>query len=278
MTSIHTRSALTVRQQAFMILAREAASLLPARDGRWRTGPLSDGGGLPDRIELRDNNRWVTLSLAEESVSIRGGGSPSAPVTELPHRFAGARDLAAAIARDHLRMLPLDPESDDHRARAELAALGAVSSTVARLAAARSDWSVSAERVDRFQYIRWERGAGSACVRIDDAHQVQLYVEGVRYPKLVDALALALPPADPTPVLLARPGASTVLVSAFPALWHDPAQSSTGPDDVLLGPGSGSVTVAVQIPPKAKPTRSHRAILTLECDLDLALMVMDVLA
>ncbi len=259
-------------------LVRSAASLLPVRDGRWRATTLTVADGHPLKLELSDRTRRVTVTVTDTEVVIQGGDAASSPETRMPIRFASARNLAAGVARSHLRTALPDPESDDAQAVVELAAFGTVATAVARIGADRRDWSVEAYRSDGAQFVAWKRGAGtrwSGYVRIDGPSRVQLYVEGVRHPKIVELLGLALPPADAEPIVLARPDASTVLLRAFPALHHEPSPEK---DDMLLGPGMGPVTVAVQIPPNSRPTRSTRMILTLECDVDLALMVLDALA
>ncbi|MFB7674057.1 hypothetical protein ACFC26_21860 [Kitasatospora purpeofusca] len=260
---------------AFGALTQNAARLLPLRNGRWREAVVTVDDDRPHTIELRDRNRRVTVTCAEEHLVIRGGGAPSTPVTQLPLRFASARNLAAAIARDHLRQPIPAPESAEHGSPEELAALGALSTAVARLTSGRTGWLTNVYRGELGYITSWGRSGRRGEARVDGPERVQLYLEGVRFPKLVEALSVALPPADARPVIRARPSASTVLLSAYPVLWHEPGSE---PDDMLLGSGTGSVTVSVQIPPTAKPTRGSRTILTLECDLDLALMVLALLA
>ncbi|MFD9690164.1 hypothetical protein ACFWXO_30900 [Kitasatospora sp. NPDC059088] len=252
-------------------LAHEAGSLLPERHGRWRArvGPRNEGTSAV----LQDRRRSLRLTVTADGVTLKSlAGTGEALETAVPHRHASARAVAATIARSHLHQ-PHESEGDPGgKAVAELVTAAAVAEALAKQVGRRG--RVAAAVRDRWHVVSWERGLVRGEVRIDDPGRVQVEADGVRFPKLVRAFEVAFPLADAEPSVLARPDAASTLLRRFPELWHDPRPDG---DLLLLGPGTGPVTCSVQVPDRARPTRATRGMLTVECPVDLALMILEVL-
>ncbi|MEV7776285.1 hypothetical protein [Kitasatospora sp. NPDC086791] len=251
-------------------LAREVATLLAERHGRWRVrgGPRDESTS----IVLQDRRRSLRLTATADGVALqRLAGAGELLETVVPHRHAGARAVAAAIARSHLHQ-SCEPGDPGGRTVAELATAAAVAEALAKRVGQRGQ--VAAFVRDRWHVVSWERGPVRGEVRIDGPGRVQVAADGVRFPKLVRAFEVALPPADGEPSVLARPDAASTLLRRFPELRYDPRPDG---DLLFLGPGTGPVTCSVQVPDRARPTRATRGMLTVECPVDLALMILEVL-
>ncbi|MCC9309924.1 hypothetical protein LN042_23100 [Kitasatospora sp. RB6PN24] len=260
-------------------LAEQAAFRLPDRYGPWRTAARrfctpGSGSAWAATAHITDGVRTVAFMDTVHGVAVRAqperGGSP-VPATVVEHRWADARTLALAVARDQLGPLRPAPLNGGMREQQELQALDTVTRHVPP-----GSVGLSHSRVDRWHFVGWRTSGRTVLVRIDGPERVQIEATRLTLAELTAVLGAALAPAQPLGLTAAARFASTWLMDRHPVLWHDPVSSSTGPCKVLYGPGQGRVTVGVQVT-DGPPDEQARGILTIEVDLDLALLLLPLL-
>ena len=263
-------------------LAEQTAAHLPDRKGPWRTAAprrfCTTTESLPfwtATTRITDGVRTVAFTDTVHGVSVvaqpKHGRSP-VPATVVEHRRADARTLSLAVARDQLGPLRPAPLNTAMREQQELQALDTVTRHIPPGAVGQSH-----SRVDRWHFVGWRTSGRTVVVRIDGPERVQIEATRLTLSELTAVLGAALPPAQPLGLTAAARFASTWLMDRHPVLWHDPASSSTGPCEVLYGPGQGRVTVGVQVT-DGPPDERALGILTVEVDLDLALLLLPLLA
>ncbi|MFE0461849.1 hypothetical protein ACFW1A_21635 [Kitasatospora sp. NPDC058965] len=254
-------------------LAAHTIAHLPVLHGPWRITEAPRQPGTAVAVE--DESRRVLLTVDGQVLAIRPwpvNGTTAPAATPVGRKDPTGRTTALAIARNHLGPQHPAPLNGAQREQQELRAVDAVTAIIP---AGVADMAVS--RTGRWYTVGWKRRGLTFRVRVDGPQRVQAEVDGLPLDVLSAALGTVLPPSAPAKPPGADGCAASWLINRHPALWYDPLSSASGPDDVLLGPGSGPVTVAVQVP-DAPPTDRARGILTVEADLDLALMVLAALS
>ncbi|MFE4604932.1 hypothetical protein ACFRKE_29195 [Kitasatospora indigofera] len=257
-------------------LATRAIPHLPIRHGLWRVGGAPERPDGAAALVIRDEVRRVLVTADARSIAVQAwpaNGATAPPATAVESRDATGRTLALAIARDHLGPQHPAPFTEAQSTQQELRAATAVAGR-----APAGAFEVSVSQTDRWYTVSWRLGRERRVrVRIDGPERVQTEVGGLSLNALSVALGTVLVPSGRGRLPGADGFAATWLINRHPTLWHDPLSSGSGPDDVLLGPGAGRVTVAVQVPDDP-PTDRTRGTLTVETDLDLAFMLLDTLS
>lgn len=255
-------------------LATHTVSVLPVLHGAWR---ITDAPEQSDgtTVAVEDEARRVLLTTEGQNLAVRAwplNGTAAPAATTIERWDATGRTIALAIARNHLGPQHPAPLNEAQREQQELRATAVAASVPAGAT------EVAVSRTDRWYTVSWKLGAERQVrVRVDGPQRVQAEVSGLSLNALSVALRTVLPPSAPMGLPLAGGFAASWLINRHPILWHDPLSSGSGPDDVLLGPGAGRVTVAIQVP-DGPPTDRARGILTVEADLDLAFMLLDALS
>ncbi|MEU3497556.1 hypothetical protein ABZ747_29200 [Kitasatospora cineracea] len=263
----------TLSAEVLRALAARTICHLPATCGPWRITDVP--GQSAATVAIEDETRRVLLTAEDQALTVRArpvNGTTAPAATTLTREDATGRTIALAIARSHLGPQHPAPLDQAQRDRQELRAVGAVTAIIPGRAA-----EVTVAHTGRWHTAGWKHRGRGFRVRVDGPQRVQTEISGLPLDALSVALETALPPSGPAGLPGADGCAASWLINRHPALWHDPLSSSSGPDDVLLGPGCGPVTVAVQVP-DVPPTDHARGILTVEADLDLALMVLAALS
>ncbi|MFJ5120899.1 hypothetical protein [Kitasatospora sp. NPDC088548] len=263
-------------------LAEQAAALLPDRNDPWHTAAprrfCTTTESLPpwtDTVRVTDGVLTVAFTDTAHGVSVRAQrehGGPLVAATVVERRWADARTLALAVARDQLGPLRPAPLNSGMREQQELQALHTLTRHIPPGAVGQAH-----SRVDRWHFLCFRISGRTVRIRIDEPERVQIEATRLSLPALSAVLGAALPPAEPKGLTAAARFAATWLMDRHPVLWHDPDSFSTGPLDVLYGPGQGRVTVGVQVT-DGPPDEQALAILTIEVDLDLALLLLPLLS